>query len=377
MATNWHPSDGFEPLATRLFIGASYASAARYPIEECNVIDIGLRIIKRCGMYSKEYKGWIAWENKSPPITKTVKTFKNYWSKAITLVNQMASPAVQHNYSMTAMDEDATGTLYGESIANFGAEYAATQEAMKGQATSLALIQDQLANLDQFCMAVGQQPPNNIYAPAQQQRPFNSGRSRCNGGGGRGGGGYFVPQQPTNHGFVGGAPGGGTARPPTPYKQYENWHYCHTHGGDVDNTHTSATCARTGPRHNPNATHSNTMGGSSADLHKTILPSAAGRTAPNLRPQAQQQQQQCPPVSYFPMQVMQALAWQQVAPPVGHSGMPPTGYNGGQRLIMPNHRGPNMMNFVGQYPPAASVMQPGHQPMAGIFYPPPQQPGYF
>jgi hypothetical protein len=179
-------------------------------------------------------------ENESPPVTKTVKTFKNYWSEAITLVNQMASPAVQHNYGMTAMDDDATGASYGKSIANFGTTYAATQETMKGQATSLALIQDQLSNLQQFCMAIGQQPPNNIYTPAQQQRPFNSGRSRCNGGGGRGGSGYFVPQQPTNHGFEGVAPGGKTARPPMPYKRYENWHYCHTHGRDVNDTHTSA-----------------------------------------------------------------------------------------------------------------------------------------
>jgi hypothetical protein len=29
MAATWHPSKGFEPHATRLFIGASYASAAR------------------------------------------------------------------------------------------------------------------------------------------------------------------------------------------------------------------------------------------------------------------------------------------------------------------------------------------------------------
>jgi hypothetical protein len=28
MAAKWHPSEGFKPLATRLFIGASYASAA-------------------------------------------------------------------------------------------------------------------------------------------------------------------------------------------------------------------------------------------------------------------------------------------------------------------------------------------------------------
>ncbi len=142
-------------------------------------------------------------------------------------------------------------------------------------------------------------------------------------------------------------------------------------------THTSATCARPGLRHNPNATRNNTMGGSSAGLHKTILPSAARCTMPNLHPQAQQKQQQCPPVSYFPMQAMQTPAWQQAAPPVGHGGMPPTGYNSGQRLIMPNHLGTNMMNFIGQYPPATSAMQLGQQPTAGIFYPPPQQPRYF
>ncbi len=155
MAADWHPSDGFKPLAARLFINVSYASAARYPIEEHDIIDIGLRVIKRCSMYSEEYKGWIAWENELPPVTKTVKMFKNYWSEAITLVNQMASPAVQHNYGMTAMDDNATGALDGKSIANFGAEYAATQETMKGQATSLTMIQDQLANLQQFCMAIG------------------------------------------------------------------------------------------------------------------------------------------------------------------------------------------------------------------------------
>jgi len=47
MAADWHPSDGFEPLATRLFVGASYASAARYPMDDRDVIDIGLRVIKR------------------------------------------------------------------------------------------------------------------------------------------------------------------------------------------------------------------------------------------------------------------------------------------------------------------------------------------
>jgi hypothetical protein len=56
MAATWHPSKGFEPLEMRLFIGTSYASAACYPMDNSDVIDIGLRVIKHCGMYTKEYK---------------------------------------------------------------------------------------------------------------------------------------------------------------------------------------------------------------------------------------------------------------------------------------------------------------------------------
>jgi hypothetical protein len=52
MAATWPPSKGFEPLAMHLFIGASYASAARYPMEDCDIINIGLRIIK----HAKKYK---------------------------------------------------------------------------------------------------------------------------------------------------------------------------------------------------------------------------------------------------------------------------------------------------------------------------------
>ena len=50
-------------------------------------------------------------------------------------------------------------------------------------------------------------------------------------------------------------------RPPSPYKHWENWNYCHTHGGDVDDTHTSALCGNQGPTHNPNVTRANIMGG--------------------------------------------------------------------------------------------------------------------
>ena len=176
------------------------------------------------------------------------------------------------------------------SHSHFGTAYAATQESLKSQSTTMADMQGQLTNIQQLCMAVGQQPLPNIYAPAQQQHRFNNQHNRRNGGGhgnggtggNNGGGGGSFPQQPTWFGGNAQQP----MRPPTPYKRWENWNYCHTHGGDVDDTHRSASCRNRGPAHNPNATRANIMGGSIAGMHETIVPSAFGRTPPPPSPPA-------------------------------------------------------------------------------------------
>jgi len=134
-------------------------------------------------MYSEEYKNWIACKIKTSPIVETIDSFKKYWADGIALVNQTAASASQHGYGMAAMDDDVSITSYSESLANFGAAYAAMQESMKAQATTMAAMQGQLMNIQQFCMAVGQQPPPNIYTPSQQQPTFNNRRNRRNGGG--------------------------------------------------------------------------------------------------------------------------------------------------------------------------------------------------
>jgi hypothetical protein len=114
-----------------LFTGAVYASSAGFRMNDVNIINIGLRIIKQCGMYGKEYKAWIAREAVRPHTIKTVDTFKTFWAAKITLVNQTAIPASMHGYGMAAMNDDNSIVSYGESIANFGAAYAATQELLK------------------------------------------------------------------------------------------------------------------------------------------------------------------------------------------------------------------------------------------------------
>ena len=331
---------------------------------DCNVIDIGLRVIKRCGMYSKEYKNWIAREHESPPIVETIDSFKEYWSGASALVNQTAAPASQHGYSMAAVNNDASIVLYTETITNFGAAYESTQDTMKSQAASLAAMQGQLGNIQQFCMAVGQQPPSTIYqspsnnyAPMQQQRMNYNCRGR---GGGRGGGGHGGGnQQPTWYGF--GGAGAQQQRAPTPFKQYKNWNYCFLHGSDIDNAHMSKTCGKPGRTHNRYATRANMMGGTVAGMHKSILPSAAGRTAPPTTPCPQQQQATYPP-SHHPPSHMSTQG--PAPPPAYYTGMPPTGGTYRQRTTMafPTQAPGQVINILGQYPPGTSTipMMPQH-----------------
>ncbi len=168
-------------------------------------------------------------------------------------------------------------------------------------------MQGQLANIQQFCIAIGQQPPSNIYAPTQHQGMSNNRIGRRNGGGQGGGGSGGSNQQPTWYGF-GGAGAPQPLRPPTPYKRWENQNYCHTHGSNINGFHMSATCGKPGPTHNPHAALANTMGGSATGMHKTILPSASDRTAPSRRPQQQQLSQQRPSIAHYPVQ---GAAWQQ------------------------------------------------------------------
>jgi hypothetical protein len=53
-------------------------------MDDRDVIDIGLHVIKRCGMYAEEYKNLISWKNTVPPIVETINSFKEYyWADAM------------------------------------------------------------------------------------------------------------------------------------------------------------------------------------------------------------------------------------------------------------------------------------------------------
>jgi hypothetical protein len=201
LAADRHPANGFDTLILRLFTNAAYASSTGYRMNNIDIVDIGLRIIKQCGMYGKEYKAWIAYEPICPRIVETVNTFKTFWAAKITLMNQTTIPASMHGYGMVAVNNDDSVALYRESIANFGAAYAATQEAVRSQGTTIASMQGQMEAMQQYCMVIGQQPPISIYTSQQQQHGRRS-MSRRPSTGGKGNPALMSYQQ------LGGYPGG-------------------------------------------------------------------------------------------------------------------------------------------------------------------------
>ena len=130
--SDWHPTNGFNALILCLFTGAAFASSAGFKMNNIDIVDIGLRLIKCCGMYAKEYKSWIAREAICPRIIETFDTFKPFWAKKISLVNQTAIPTSLHGYGMATVNKDDPSViLYGGSIVNVGTAYVATQESIK------------------------------------------------------------------------------------------------------------------------------------------------------------------------------------------------------------------------------------------------------
>jgi hypothetical protein len=259
--------------------------------------------------------------------TNDFTAFRAFWEDAVNIASFTATAASSHGYGMAA-DKDNSSALT-DAVSNFGAAYAATQES---QHTSNKAINAMQGQIHMLCQALGSHPPPNMMPYHQQQgarppcggqqgqgrggggpghvgtqvfngnvygggRGYNGGGGGYNSGGGGyigiggysgsgGGGGGFNGGGSYNGGGFGGSGSGPTPKgaAANPVKRFENWHYCHTHGGNVDDNHTSTTCACPGEHHQRAATHANTMGGNMRGMHKTILPSAVGHAPPTPQP---------------------------------------------------------------------------------------------
>ena len=139
MAQDWHPSQGFKTLENRLFLGQAYSHVADHPIEEKDMVDIGLRVLRKCGLYPEEYKAWIS----RPDNEQTYSHFKKYWALAIERATATTTTtAGMYNYGMaatnpntTTVDDEITVSTLEQTVNNVGTAYAATQDSIRTQNT--------------------------------------------------------------------------------------------------------------------------------------------------------------------------------------------------------------------------------------------------
>jgi hypothetical protein len=188
--------------------------------------------------------------------------FRSFWETAvnINIASFMATPVLQHGYGMNAVGDNPSAASLTDTVSNFGAAYVVMQESLRNSNTSINAMQGQIQML---CNALGNQPPAGMLQYPQQTNQGHQARSgqhgqQQNNGNGSG---YYQGSGMTFDSSGGSYPTQGISNPPSPIKKFNNWNYCHTHGGDVHNNHTSATCAQPGVNNQNAATRSNTMGG--------------------------------------------------------------------------------------------------------------------
>ena len=317
MAADWHPSMGFETLTHQVNTGIFYANLCGHNVSDMEVVDIALRVIRKCGLYPEEYKIWASRDGTSADELTTWIAFIEFWDTAIQLVRDVSTPAGLHQYGMNIQqvtDDEASNRTYEESVASFGTAHAATQSTINNltetnnlQANNMTAMQQQMNNMQQYmcqlAMNTQQQPPTQSYNNNRRSTNRNGGggnRGRGAGnGGGNGGGGYYNNNNGgrnnnggnnyNNNNNNGGSGGGfygnnnnNASREANPIKRFENQNYCWSHGFDIEDDHCSSNCTKTRQGHMWNATRANPMNGCMKGKHKNVLPSTAGR--PPARP---------------------------------------------------------------------------------------------
>jgi hypothetical protein len=344
MTLPWTPTDGFDALLHRLFLASTFATCAEHPLQDHQILDAAVIVIQNCGLYPEEMK---AWKKRTPAEGNDYAAFKIFWEQAIRIADKStATPAAQYDYGMAVTDDDKSTasrtSALENSISTFGSAYAATEERVRNQTDTINQLQGQLSNLQQMCHTIMTRPPvyptMPTYTPRNTNYPYNTRGGRGGRGGGRNNNQHFPTGPPATQ-----------VTPPNPVKRFANMNYCHTHGGDIDDFHTSANCAKPGPFHNFLATQTNTMGGSIKGMHKTIIPNGGGQQPPQqngyvnnytrgpaypqmqhpMRPPMMPQYNPAPPMAsptpQPPMayQQQQAMAMMSPAPPM--TVYPPTG----------------------------------------------------
>jgi hypothetical protein len=97
---------------------------AKYPINDKDIVDIGIHILHQMGLFVEEYKTWIL-RGDNATKTNDFTAFSTFGADAVNIASFTATPASSHGYGMAAAEDDSSALT--DAVSNFGAAYAATQ----------------------------------------------------------------------------------------------------------------------------------------------------------------------------------------------------------------------------------------------------------
>ncbi len=295
MEADWNLQDGWHKLERQIEEGIMFTVFTGYAMPDYDIVDVGVRVIMRTGLFTQEYKQWHA----RVQTDKTWRHFKQVWKTQIDLVKRTTKNAGSFGMGMNALQTSTISDLdteYDNSVVTFANAHNKTQESINSltqtnaqMQAALPSIQQQLEQVNQMQAMLCQQinamtsapPPAWQQQQYQQQHQGGNGGTRRNGRrNNRNGGGGNNWQQRNNSNNQGGRPYN--------CRIYEGETYCWTHGHDTGPHHTSGSCRTPLNGHQRQAHSRNTMGGNPANAHRTVNPSAIGRVGKS-PPKATQQ----------------------------------------------------------------------------------------
>ena len=101
MEAEWHPNDGIQRLISQIADGIEYAHFAGQAIPDAEAIDIGIRVVMKCGLFIHDYELWQQEHDKS------WLNFKIFW-KSHVRIKKKTVRAGQLGYGMNAEEVPTT-----------------------------------------------------------------------------------------------------------------------------------------------------------------------------------------------------------------------------------------------------------------------------
>jgi hypothetical protein len=246
----WNPNTNFTTLIHQIETCKELAEAGGNPFTDQQILITAHSLVYNTGLFYEECARW----DRKAALHKTWANFKIHFLAAEReLRKQQKTTQFSGAHTANALFQQQTV----EALANLATTNQHLLDATTNDRTAMATLLRQNQELQQQLTNLRNNNNNNNQrstTPRRNNRSNNNNNNTSNRGNSQNSNsGTTLTRNPRYRG-----------NNPNPYR--DNGNYCWTHGYNVSDDHTSATCRNPGEGHHTGATRANTMGGSTRGL---------------------------------------------------------------------------------------------------------------